>query len=100
MPKFFHLVGSDTAVVRALGAGETALGPPERVLVLVEDGILLLDAEPRVLVLCLLHNLIALFPLVCLRGTLVVLEGLAEHKLIFATTEGVGVHGHRGEVSV
>ena len=100
MPEFIHLVGSDSAVVGALGAGEAALGPPEGVLILVEDGVLLLDAEPRVLILGLLHDLIALFPLVCLRGALVVLEGLAEHELIFATTEGVGVHGHGGEVSV
>ena len=73
MPKFFHLVGSDTAVVRALGAGETALGPPERVLVLVEDGILLLDAEPRVLVLGLLHHLVALLAMVGRSRLLIVL---------------------------
>ena len=46
-----YLVGSDAAVVGSLGSGEAALGPAEGVLVLVQDGVLLLDAEPGVLVL-------------------------------------------------
>ena len=41
------LVGADAAVVGALGTGEAVLGPSEGVLVLVQQGVLLLDAEPR-----------------------------------------------------
>ena len=48
---FSYLVSSDAAVVGSLGSREPALGPAEGMLVLVEDGVLLLDAEPRVLVL-------------------------------------------------
>ena len=44
-------VGADAAVVGSLGAGEAVLGPAEGVVVLVEEGVLLLDAEPRLLVL-------------------------------------------------
>ena len=40
-------VGPDAAVVRALGAWEAVLGPSEGVVVLVQQGVLLLDAEPR-----------------------------------------------------
>ncbi len=43
------LVGADAAVVRTLRAGEAALGPAERVAVL-EERVLLLDAEHRLLV--------------------------------------------------
>ena len=95
-----HLVSSDAAVVGSLGSGEAALGPAEGVLVLVQDGVLLLDAEPRVLVLGLLHDLVALLALVGLGGRLVVLEGLAEDELVVAAAEGVGVHGDRREVRV
>ncbi len=45
------LVGPHAAVVGPLGPGEAVLGPAERVLVLVQEGVLLLDAEPRLLVL-------------------------------------------------
>ena len=40
------LVGADAAIVGALGTGEAVLGPSEGVLVLVQQGVLLLDAEP------------------------------------------------------
>lgn len=40
------LVGADAAVVGTLGAGEAVLRPAERVLVLVKQGVLLLDAKP------------------------------------------------------
>ena len=50
--------------------------------------------------LCLLHDLVALLPLVGLRGRLVVLEGLAEDELVVAATEGVLVHGHWRQVRV
>ena len=40
-------VGPDAAVVRALGAWEAVLGPSEGVVVLVQQGVLLLDAKPR-----------------------------------------------------
>ena len=46
-----YLVGPDAAVVGSLGSREAALGPSEGVLVLVQDGVLLLDAEPRVIAL-------------------------------------------------
>ena len=40
-------VGPDAAVVRALRAREAVLGPSEGVVVLVQQGVLLLDAKPR-----------------------------------------------------
>lgn len=40
------LVGSNAAIVGSLGPGEAVFGPAEGMLVLVEQGVLLLDAEP------------------------------------------------------
>ena len=69
-------------------------------LVLIQKGVLLLDPEPRVLVLGLLHDLVALLPVVGLGGLLVVLEGLAQDDLVVAQAERVPVHGHGIEVDV
>ena len=51
-----HLVAADAAVVRALRRGEAVLGPAQRAAVL-EEGVLLLDAEPRLEVGVLLGDL-------------------------------------------
>lgn len=40
------LAGSDSAVVRTLGGGEPTLGPTVRLTVRVEQGVLLLETEP------------------------------------------------------
>jgi hypothetical protein len=40
------LVGPNTAVVGTLRSGETILGPTEGMLVLIQKGVFLLDAEP------------------------------------------------------
>ena len=45
------LVGTNTAVVGSLGSGEPVLGPSEGVHVLVQEGVLLFDSEPGLLVL-------------------------------------------------
>merc|ERR1712088_740045 len=79
------VAGTDSAVVGALGSREAILGPSEGVSILVKKGVLLLKAEPWVVVLGLLHHLGALLPLV------VVLVGLAHHHDVLATSEGVRV---------
>lgn len=40
------LAGSDSAVVRTLGGGEPTLGPTIRLTIRVEQGVLLLESEP------------------------------------------------------
>lgn len=50
------LAGTDTAVVGALGSGETVLGPAIWPAGDVEEGVFLLKAEPDVVVLVLVQN--------------------------------------------
>jgi hypothetical protein len=42
-----YFVGPNTAVVGSLRSGETILWPTEGMLVLIQKGVFLLDAEPR-----------------------------------------------------
>jgi len=51
------LAGTNTAVVWPLGTGETSLWPSVWVLILVEEGVFLLETEPWLLVLVGLHEL-------------------------------------------
>merc|ERR1712165_512098 len=94
------VAGTDGAVVRALGSRETVLGPAEGVTVLVEKGVFLLNSEPGVVALGLLHHLGALLPLVGLSLLLVVLVGLAHHHDVLATPEGVRVEFDWVEVGI
>jgi len=88
-----NLLGTDTAVVRTLRAGETALWPAENLTVDVEKGVLLLDTEPRVLVGVGFHDLLGFVTEVCLVGGAVGVVGLAENELVVALAEGVGKDG-------
>merc|ERR1719242_2210275 len=85
------LVSPHPAVVGTLWPGEPVLGPAEWVLVLVQQSVLLLDTEPWVVVLGLLHHLLAGLPLVGVSWQLVVLVRLAQHQDVVAPPEGVRV---------
>ena len=69
-------------------------------LVLVEKGVLLLNTEPGLLVLGLLHDLVAELAVVGLSGLLVVLVGLAEDNLVVSQPEGIFVQGNRVKVDI
>lgn len=83
-----------------LGSREPIFGPAKWVHVLVEKSVFLLDSEPGLLVLGLLHDLIAALSVVGLSRLLVVLVGLAEDELVAAQSEGVIVDGHWVQVDV
>lgn len=95
-----HLVGAHSAVVRSLRAGEAVLGPAEGAAVHVQQGVLLLDAEPGRGVLGGLHGGGAGGAPVGVGGLAVVLERLAQHQLVVAAAEGVAVHGDGLQVRV
>ena len=59
-----HTTRAHGAVVGPLRPRVAILGPVERVVVDVEQRVLLLNAEPRVRVLALLHHLVAVVPVV------------------------------------
>lgn len=74
---------------------ERRLGPSERMPVDVEQRVLLLHAEPRVLVLRRVHRLQAATAVVGRMRLELVVERLAHHQLVLAHTERVRVDGHR-----
>ena len=78
--------------LRAVGL--PALGPAEgRDAVRLEEGVLLLDPEPRLLLLGLLHHVGGLDARVAVDGRAVRLEAVAHHEDVLALAEGVRVDG-------
>lgn len=92
-----YFVSADAAVVRALRTRETVLRPAKRSTVEVQESVLLLDTEPRLLILDGLHRLVRPVPLVRFRWRLVAVVRVAEHELVVAATEGIVVNRHRIE---
>lgn len=84
-----HPAGTDTTVIGALGTGETHLGPAKDLAVGVEEGVLLLETEPRLLGLGGVHDLLAVRSVVGIVGGAVVVVALAEDEDVGATTERV-----------
>lgn len=90
-----HLIGTDATVIGTLRTREAILRPAEWPAVEVQQGVLLLDAEPGILVLDGFHRLIRQVPLVRLRRRLVAIVGVAEHELVFTAAERIVINGHR-----
>jgi hypothetical protein len=72
------LAGSDTAVVGALGTGETTLGPAVWPSVGAKEGVFLLETEPEVLAGMCLHQLGSFVAVVELVGGAIRVPGLTE----------------------
>lgn len=94
------LAGTDTTVVRALGAGEATHGPAVRAVMHVEEGVLLLETEPWLLLLVGLHELVALISVVEGVGSAIGVPALADHQDVGCQAEGVRVDGHGAKVDV
>ena len=92
--------GADTAVIWALGSGEAILGPAKGMQIVVEQSVLLLDAEPRLVLAGQLHGFQAGSAVVGLARFLVVLVGVAENESVVAQVKGIPVDSHRIEVDV
>ena len=94
-----HLVAAYTAVVGALGGGVAEHRPAERATVL-EEGVLLLDAEHRLLVGVLLDHLTQLGPGVGGMGGEVGELHLAHDQLVVGAPQRVGDDEDRAEHAV
>lgn len=94
------LAGADTAVVRALGSRETAVGPAKRTVIEVEEGVLLLKTEPRLVVGISLHHLVAVMAEVVLVGSAIRVPALGQDNDVGRSTEGIGVDGTRTEINI
>lgn len=95
-----YLASTDTTVVRALGTGETTLGPSVRVAKLIEESVLLLETEPRLLVLVSLHELGTFVAVVEFVGGTVRVPALSQDEDVVAATEWIREHGDGTEVDI
>lgn len=95
-----YFASTDTTVVWALRTGETTLGPSVRVTKLIEESILLLKTEPRLLALVGLHEFSALVTVVELVGGTVRVPALSQDEDVVTTTERVREHGDRAEIDI
>ena len=83
-----------------MGSGETTLRPAERSTVHIEQGVFLLDTEPRLEVLSLLHDLLRVVTIVRpVRGAIVVVA-LREDEDVVTATERVFEDGSGTEIDV
>ena len=69
-------------------------------LVAVKQGVLLLNTEPGLLMLGLLHDLLALVPVVGRHRLLEVAVGLTEDQQVVSPGEGTGIHLDRSQVDI
>lgn len=95
-----NLVGSYTAIVRALRTGEAILWPAERMEIVIEQRIFLLNAEPGFIFGSRGHGFKAGITVIRLCRFFVVFVGVAEDKPVVAQTERISVNGHRVEVNI
>jgi hypothetical protein len=94
------LAGADTAVVGALGSRETVCGPAIGTVVEVEESVLLLETEPRLVLGVLLHQLRSLMAVVELVRGPVGVPALGKDDDVGRATEGVGEDGNGLEVDI
>lgn len=94
------LAGTDTTVVRTLRSGETVLGPAVGPAVDVEEGVLLLETEPELLLLVLLHEDSGGVTEVVLVRLSVAHPGLTHDENVGSATEGVIVDRDRAKVDI
>jgi hypothetical protein len=75
-----NISSPDSAVVWALGTGETALGPAIWPPIWREEGVLLLEAEPQLMLLVGLHQAGCLVTVVELVGAPIWIPGFTENE--------------------
>ena len=91
---------ADTAVVRTLRSGETALRPAIRTAINAHKRVLLLNTEPALLVLALLKDLRGVVAVVGLVRCAIIVVALGQNEHIVAATEGIREVRHGAEVHV
>ena len=95
-----HLTGPDAAVVRTLRSGEAVARPAVGPARAVEQGVLLLEPEPVLVVAVLVEQLRGVGPEVVLVRGAVRHPGLAHDEDVVAEAERVREQGRRSEVDV
>ena len=94
------LASADTTVIRALGSRVPVDGPSVRTIRHVEQGVLLLKTEPRLLGLVGLHQLRGLVAVVVLVWGSIRIPALAQNEDVGVAAHWVGEDGDGAEVDV
>lgn len=95
-----NLIRANSAIVRTLGSWVATLGPSQRLLIKVHQCVLLLNAEPWLLLSHLTGYSGTGVAAVRLARSLIELEGLAHYQDVIASLEGVTVDGHRMQIRI
>lgn len=88
------LAGTNTAVIRSLGSREAILGPAERPVLKVEEGVFLLEAKPRLVFGVGLHQLGSFMAVVELVRCAVRVPALGQDDDVGLTAERIRVDGN------
>lgn len=94
------LASADTTVIRALGSRVPVHGPPIWAIRHVKQGVLLLQAKPRLLGLVRLHQLRRLVAVVVLVWGSIRVPALAQNENVGVTTHWVGENGDGAEIDI
>lgn len=94
------LARTNTAVVRTLGTGETALGPSVRPAVGAKQGVFLFQTEPPVFLGVGFHQTVGFVAVVELVGGTIRIPGFTEDEDVVATAEGIGEESNGAEVDI
>lgn len=94
------LAGTDTAVVRALGTGETTTGPAVGPSIGTEQSVLLFQTEPELLLGVGLHQASSLVAVVELVRAAIGIPGLTQDQNVVALAERVGEDRAGAEVDI
>jgi hypothetical protein len=104
VPHVIFGVGSelrtDTAIIRALRTGETALWPLIWLIIGIKEGILLLETEPWLDIENLVHDLFGVVTIVGPVWGSIVIIGLGKDEDVVSTTERILENGGRAKVDV
>ena len=94
------LAGAVTAVVWALWSGEAVLWPPVRPACGIEEGVLLLEAEPELVLGVLVHQLVGVGTEVVHVWLAIRHPGLGDDEDVVPTAEWIWVHRGGAEVDI
>ena len=94
------LGSADTAVIGTLRSWEASLRPAVWPAIGTEEGVLLLQAEPGLLLGIGVHETDSFVTVVELVGGSIVVPGLAQDEDVLAATEGIWVDGNGAQVDV
>merc|ERR1712058_177563 len=91
---------TNSTIVWSLGSRKSILWPSKGMLVIIKQGVLLLDPKPRFVLLGLLHDLKTLFSVVSNHGLIFVIISFTKHKDVITEGKGTWIHLDRLQIHI